>query len=265
MYRVLIADDEFIERAVVSKFINSSFEGRLETVEAVNGREATEKFFDENCDIALLDIEMPGVNGLEAAEQIREKNKNCIIIFLTAFDEFAYAKRAIGVRAMEYMLKPAPKEELEAVLEEAIRVLDSRKEEGLLHDGIARSEATADGEVDMAGSTKLNAICETIKNYIDGNYMNDISLQNVASILNYSDAYFCKIFKQCFGKGFVLYLSEYRIDKAKELMEDLSINIKDIGDRVGYKDPNYFTKVFKRKMEMTPSEYRLMVMKQKEQ
>ena len=54
----------------------------------------------------LLDIEMPGVNGLEAAEQIREKDRDCSIIFLTAFDEFSYAKRAISVHALDYLLKP---------------------------------------------------------------------------------------------------------------------------------------------------------------
>ena len=86
---------------------------------AVNGREAVEQFFAENCQIALLDIEMPGMNGLEAAEQIRKRDKNCSIIFLTAFDEFNYARRAIAVRAMEYLLKPVEDQELVAVLEKA--------------------------------------------------------------------------------------------------------------------------------------------------
>ena len=97
MYRVLVADDEPIERMIVARTIKKYFSGQLEVVEAVNGREAAKFFTEKDCQIALLDIEMPGVNGLEAAGQIREKNRDCSIIFLTAFDEFNYAKRAISV------------------------------------------------------------------------------------------------------------------------------------------------------------------------
>ena len=129
MKRVLIADDEPIERMIVTRTIQKYFPEELAVVSAVNGREAVEQFFAENCQIALLDIEMPGMNGLEAAEQIRERDKNCSIIFLTAFDEFNYAKRAIAVRAMEYLLKPVEDQELEAVLAEAIRIADEHTDD----------------------------------------------------------------------------------------------------------------------------------------
>lgn len=65
---------------------------------------------------------MPGINGIQAAERIREKDKKCCIIFLTAFDEFAYAKKAITVRALDYLLKPWDEKELMLVLEEAMRM-----------------------------------------------------------------------------------------------------------------------------------------------
>lgn len=122
MYRILIADDEPIERMVVSKMIKKYFSDQLEVVEAVNGREAVELFEEKQCRIALLDIEMPGINGLEAAQQIRSMDKSCSIIFLTAFDEFSYAKKAIAVKALDYLLKPGSEEELVAVLEEAVRL-----------------------------------------------------------------------------------------------------------------------------------------------
>lgn len=92
MYRILVADDEPIERQVVSKRIQKNFPGQIEIFTAQNGREAMEIFERENCQIAILDISMPGINGLEAAKYIREKYPDSIIIFLTAYDEFNYAK-----------------------------------------------------------------------------------------------------------------------------------------------------------------------------
>ncbi|MCF0129894.1 MAG: response regulator [Pseudobutyrivibrio sp.] len=258
MYKLLIADDEPIERMVVKRLIDKWFSDRLICVEAVNGREAVEKFSQEKCQIALLDIEMPGVNGLEAATKIRKISNDGIIIFLTAFDEFDYARKALYVKALDYLLKPTDENELVNTLEEAISLLDAKisMEAGDVTDR-PETENMSDEQV------RLNAIASTIREFIDEHYVEDIALQDVATRLNYSDAYFCKIFKQCFDKGFVLYLSEYRMAKAKELLADISINIKEISTMVGYRDANYFAKVFKRNVGETPSEYRTRVLKNK--
>ena len=66
-------------------------------------------------------------------------------------------------------------------------------------------------------------------------------MQTVAEAMNYSDAYFCKIFKQCFDKESLLYLSEYRVARVKELLGDVLINVKDVSQKVGYR-LNYFAK-----------------------
>lgn len=251
MYRILIADDEPIERTVVAKILQKYLGDQLEIFVAENGREAVQLFFENDCQIALLDIEMPGVNGLEAAEQIRRRNSDAGIIFLTAFDEFDYAKRAISVRALEYLLKPTPEAELIATIEEAMRIVDHvpKIQYEVINPHFSEEENNE--------SVRLGAVAEKIRHYIDMHYKEDISLQDVAGALHYSDAYFCKIFKQCFGKGFIVYLSEYRVDRAKELLADIAINIKDVSIEVGYRDSNYFARVFKRIVGETPTEYRI--------
>ena len=265
MKRVLIADDEPIERMIVTRTIQKYFPEELAVVSAVNGREAVEQFFAENCQ---LDIEMPGMNGLEAAEQIRERDKNCSIIFLTAFDEFNYAKRAIAVRAMEYLLKPVEDQELEAVLAEAIRIADEHtddREAGEKKEDepvFAERDCHEDAADTERSRIRLQAVAGNIQAFIEHNYMDDISLQTVAEAMNYSDAYFCKIFKQCFDKNFIVYLSEYRVARAKELLGDVLINVKDVSQKVGYRDSNYFAKVFKRIAGVTPTEYRTQVLKE---
>ena len=254
MYRILIADDEPIERMVISKKINNLFQDQFEIFQAENGREAVSVHEENMCDIALLDIEMPGINGIEAAEQIRKINKQCCIIFITAFDEFLYAKGAIRVRALDYLLKPCNDEELANALYEAVRILDSKQE-------VTAEEAKHTYNENASG--KLVIIAEEIKNYIEKHYKDELGIQDVAGVLNYSEAYFCKIFRQCFDKSFTTYLMEFRIEKAKELMMDLRYNIKDIGTEVGYRDSNYFSKIFKKAEGMTPTEFRQRVLAQK--
>ena len=83
------------------------------------------------------------------------------------------------------------------------------------------------------------------------------AMQDAAAALRYSDAYFCKLFKQCFKVNFSAYLNEYRVSKARQLILDPRLSLKDIGAAVGYSDANYFTRVFKRLTGQTPSEYRV--------
>lgn len=257
MYRILIADDEPIERIVAAKTLQKNFGEQVEIIAAENGREAVSLFFERECQIALLDIEMPGINGLEAAEQIRKQDFDAGIIFLTAYDEFSYARRAIGVRAMDYLLKPVLEAELVATIEEAMSVIDKRSK-------VQREvEEEHIFEEEKQENVRLSAVAEKIRTYIDDHYKEDLSLQDVAGAMNYSDAYFCKMFKQCFGKGFIVYLSEYRIEKAKQLLADVAINIKDISSEVGYRDSNYFAKVFKRVTGETPTDYRLRILQDK--
>ena len=81
-----------------------------------------------------------------------------------------------------------------------------------------------------------------ISRFIDAHYREDISMQDAAAALRYSDAYFCKLFKQCFKVNFSAYLNEYRVNKARQLILDPRLSLKDIGAAVGYSDANYFTK-----------------------
>ncbi len=267
MWRVLIADDEPIERMVVSKKIQKYFGGCLESVLAENGEDAVRLFGEMNCRIAILDISMPGMNGLEAAEKIRERDETCSIIFLTAFDEFSYAKKAISVRALDYLLKPGSDEELVAALEEAIR-LEKRQEEALQKNpkpggrrGETENRALA-AEEKGRDSTRMQAVANGIYSYIQENYREDISLQDVAGAMGYSDAYFCKIFKQCFNRNFTGFLTEFRVAKAKTLLGDPRENIKDVCVQAGFRDSNYFARVFKRSTGITPSEYRNQILRQ---
>lgn len=258
MYRVLVADDEPIERKVVSKKIKKFYPGQVEVVSAQNGTEAVEKFREESCHAVILDIAMPGMSGLEAAKQIRELSPSCSIIFLTAFDDFNYAKKAIEVKALDYLLKPGKDEELQSVLDEAFSLAENDRNVSGSRDTIQASKL----QNEENGSVRMNAVAHEIRLFIETNYTKDISLQDIAAAMGYSDAYFCKLFKQCFDKNFITYLNDFRTQKAIELLGDVTVSIKDVSYKTGYRDANYFARIFKRNTGLTPSEYREKILQQ---
>ena len=235
---LLVADDENLELKVLEKTIKKFFLNELDILMASNGKQAAGIVENTDINIALLDIEMPGMNGIELAKLIREKNHDCIIIFITAYDRFEYAIEAMHIKAFDYLLKPWKEEKLTGLISEAISSI--------------KEISSDDGKSEnLQDSQKI-----IIKKYIKENYKRDISAGDVAGILGYSDVYFSKIFKQLFDDTFINYLTNLRIEKAKVLLKDVSFNIKEVGASVGYTDSNYFTKVFKRAVGMSPSEYR---------
>ena len=96
-----------------------------------------------------------------------------------------------------------------------------------------------------------------IKDYISKNYMNEtLSVKDISSHVFLSTSYVCTFFKSETGQTLNQYITEYRMEKAKQLLKDARFKITDISSRVGYSDGNYFGKSFKKYSGLSPSEYR---------
>ena len=497
MYHIVIADDEQLERMVLQQALEEHLGSGCVIRTAANGREAVERALSIQADIVIMDIEMPGINGLEATGMLREKLPGCKVIILTAYSEFNYAKKAIELGASDYLLKPCADEELHAVIDrvaakidderentDRIRLLTTQIEEqlvltvmggsintqyvlvnlrklglefhcgvfaiayaepgtcdiesvtcagkwpehihpitylyddklyilcicsdssvdceaeaqkqlqrlsdearalwgrpfraalgsGFTHiedaqqscfqaqvtlsrctdenpvvsfreqpesedadgnplvnciligdenminevieslagnlsaqrldwaaiverletlvsravqklwkgmegpppeislsngtehdiDGLCRTTAEAllqiseriSTEADARQGGRLAAVKKEIESFVGAHYHEDILLPVVAREMHYSSAHFSKLFKQCFQRNFIMYLTEARIAAAKDLMRGTDLTIREIGERVGYKDPNYFTKVFRKMTGKSPSAYK---------
>ena len=266
--KAFLVDDEFLQRKLVKKSVDWQSIGIELCGEAEDGEEALEKIFMLKPDILIMDINIPYVNGIEVSKKVKKVFPETQVIILTAYGEFEYAKKAIKYGVSEYLLKPVEDQELVAVLEEAVRIAEEQETDREAGEKKSAEQISAERDCheDTADTERsrirLQAVAGNIQAFIEHNYMDDISLQTVAEAMNYSDAYFCKIFKQCFDKNFIVYLSEYRVARAKELLGDVLINVKDVSQKVGYRDSNYFAKVFKRIAGVTPTEYRMQVLKE---
>ncbi|WP_027408834.1 response regulator [Anoxybacteroides tepidamans] len=406
MYKLLIADDEPLEREGLQLMIERMLPNQFMIFHAEHGRSAIQQVERHQPDIVFMDIRMPGIHGLEAIAEIRKMYPATKMVILTAYDYFTYAKEAISLGVSDYLLKPAKKEHIISVLEkltaeiaaekkaremeletkeklaqlytlsettftlflmeriddfdkqqmlpleieagfalaiqlqaltdrrktvETVRYyvkrigeclcsplidhhfaafvkIDNESDEkaiplaqklmkqlektldtgvkigiGTIQNGVeglkqSYKEAmlalyyqpsfgrvqhirdvplTANaGELQPFASEKRPSMMEQVEEFLQENYHRDLSLEEVAQSVHLTPHYFSKLFKKQTGQTFIDYVTNLRIEKAKQLLHDERLNVKEISYDVGYKDPNYFSRVFKKMTNMTPKEYR---------
>lgn len=108
----------------------------------------------------------------------------------------------------------------------------------------------------MRKEAQSSSVIDKAKDYISARYSKDISLDDVSREVDISPYYFSKIFKEETGENFIEYVTNIRIAKAKELLQTSDLSIKEICGEVGYADPNYFSRTFKKNVGVTPTEYK---------
>ena len=128
MATIMIADDEQLERQALRYIIDKNCSEVHIVGETGDGTSAIRIASTQKPDIILMDIRMPEINGLEAAKVIRELLPDTVIIILTAFDEFNFAKQALSVGAVEYLLKPVRPTELVNTLTSVIAKVEQLKQ-----------------------------------------------------------------------------------------------------------------------------------------
>lgn len=134
--RILVADDEQIMLDSICRVLQNEPDIHLET--ARNGREAIEKAESFRPELVMMDIKMPGINGLEALNEIRRLDPTAVLVILSAYDNFSYAQEAIRQNVLDYLLKPVNKTRILEVVEKArlelAKVKSSRQEELILRE-----------------------------------------------------------------------------------------------------------------------------------
>ncbi len=108
---------------------------------------------------------------------------------------------------------------------------------------------------DEEGSYQIGSE-QRVLNYIDRNIKDGISLDQAAEYANMSSYYFSRVFKKITGVNFITYVTDSKIAVAQEMLVDTDLPVLSIAYELSYNEANYFSKAFKRKVGMTPTEYR---------
>lgn len=252
MYKVLLVEDElFIRRGLTYLFnweqVNCTIIG-----EAENGQIGLEMIKKLNPDIVILDINMPILGGLDMLKQV--KNKNFESIILSGYDEFEYAKDAINQNAIAYLLKPVDYDELKNALNKAISNIKKNKDilnlEIELNSKLDKLNLDTDDVISTNSKTTLQVI-----EFIKKNYKQKINIDDLIRITNKGKTSILQNFKEDTNQTLTGYINIFRIKKAIKLMYETNYSIENISYEVGFSNYRYFSSVFKKYMDITPSEF----------
>ena len=127
MYNILLTDDEQIVIDSIKFIIDKNFAGQVQIHTALSGTEALEIATKENIDIIFMDINMPGLNGLETVSCIKKLKPNTVIVILSAFDRFQYAQEAMNLGAFKYITKPVNRNVIIQTIRSAMDFVDTNR------------------------------------------------------------------------------------------------------------------------------------------
>lgn len=240
MLQILIADDEEIER----KYLASLFAKHSDTCkvigEASNGREVLELTAKNRPDVIIMDINMPGLDGLASAQRIKQHFPDTIILLNTAYAEFEFARKAVEYRLDAYLLKPAKEEIILQTIDSCIRNKARIKD----------SSNTI--SIFSVSKDSITLVTE----YIDNNFNLPLTLDSLAEIAHFTPSYLSRIFHEKTGFTIKEYITKKRIDKAEYLLIYTEAGIQEISSRCGFLSIAHFHRIFKQKTGTTPLEYR---------
>jgi YesN/AraC family two-component response regulator len=263
VYKLFLADDEMIIINGLKKLLDWTALDIEIAGEATNGRDAEEQILESRPDLAILDIRMPLRSGLDILHAIKNRQLETKVIFLSAHEEFGYARDALESGAQNYLTKPVDKEKLFQAVKAVLRRIDSDVSARDAMEKVQHMEKENNPpgkEIRFSVDDFLKSIDnEQIRRiivYMNEHYGENISLDRIAKMAYMNPYYFSVFFKKTTGRNFKECLTRIRLEHAITLLNQEDIKTYELAERVGFSDPRYFSELFKKIYGKTPLEYK---------
>ncbi|GAA0180267.1 response regulator [Clostridium sediminicola] len=246
MYKILIVDDEYEIRKGIRNYFPWKETGFEVIGDVENGKEALKIIQKNHVDVVLSDIKMPVMSGIQLAQVLHEQHSEVKVIFLSAYKDFEYAKKALVFGVRDYIVKPTKYADLLNIF---LKIRDELDREEV---NVEKDKPAEECEEDKYYHDKMII---TIKNITKNNYQS-VTLQYVAEKVNMSPSYLSKYFKERTGENFSDYLLKIKMEKARELLLDIRYKTYEVSELVGYTSPKNFTRAFKKYFGKSPRKFR---------
>lgn len=228
--KILIVEDEMLERKAMVHLIRTGFPQVTEILTAENGEKAVETALSARPELVLMDINLPLLDGIEAAARIRERIPEIRIIMVSAYSDYEHLRSSMRNQACDYLVKPYSAESFQEAVER----------------GLGEKKKLLYGKAKTIGKAKK---------YMEAHFEKNITLQDVAEEVCLEKSYLGRMFREECGVTVMGYLREVRIERAKKLLWQ-GMSPGEVAEKTGFGDPAYFAKSFKQAVGISPSRYR---------
>ena len=237
--RVLLVDDEIMIREGFKRLFDWEAHDFQVVGEAADGMEALAQIDTLRPDIVIMDINIPIMNGLKVIQLSRIKHPGTAFVIVSGYDDFSYCRGALRLQITDYILKPVNYEEFGSCIDN-------------LKISLFEQRVSAEEEPEKGEERTITGITR----YLQEHLAEEMSLSVLAEEFHLNPQYISQLFKNEIGVGFLAYLTNIRMEKAKKLLLSTSLSIAEVAEQSGYGDYRVFTKVFKKTEGITPSQYR---------
>lgn len=253
--KLLIVNDEVIAAKGVMTGIDWSKYGIDGVDVAFDAQTAKGLLEEQEFDILLCDIEMPGESGIQLVQWIRENKLDIEVVFLTCHADFEFAQEAIRLQCRNYILVPATYEVIaENVCEVALEI--EKKRENIKYQQYGQLWiGEKENELRTISSSPENTV-EKIESYI-GKHLNDpeLSVNKIAERFFLNSDYLNRIFKRVKGQSIGHYILDKRMRMASDILEQGNIGATKVAELVGYNTYSAFVAAFKNYFGYPPSKH----------
>lgn len=237
--RVLLVDNEIIIREGFKRLFDWEAHDCQVVGEAADGMEALARIDALHPDIVIMDINIPIMSGLKVIQLSRMKHPQIAYVIVSGYDDFSYCQQALRMQITDYILKPVNYEEFGTCIDNLKISLFERR--------IAATDTPEKQE---------ERVITGITRYLQEHLSQEVSLSVLAERFHLNPQYISQLFKNEIGVGFLAYLTNIRMERAKHLLLSTSLSVAEVAEQSGYGDYRGFTKVFKKSEGITPSQYR---------